>query len=360
MLDIHLNTVIQSDLSVNLAATNGVTLSQSSSPVTGQPISAPGQLMGTVQSLGANQFTLQTADGRTFTVYVNSSTTYDIPPTAFCGGVCEIACQGLGCLIRGDVVKVEVSLQPDGTLLASEVDYLQSPGQQVVEGTIVGLSVSPDGTIMDLILQVVPPISTSSALPLGAHASVTVPTSGVTYAIDWGSFTPPSDSNLGPFAGLLVGQEVLVAVQGSVTTASGSGTNSTGGSNPVGPAPISFTTNSITLEPTEITGQISSIDASGLDFSITTFPSFFIPTELPWGTPTLASGWITVDTTAQTTYEGLIQNSFSGLTANDLVSVEGWLLPYIGPVPAIACGYPCPVETTMAAKAVRGRPNQLF
>jgi hypothetical protein len=360
MLDIHLNTVIQPDLTVNLAAPNGVTLSQLPSPPAGEPTSVLGQLMGTVQSLGTNQLTLQTSSGGTFTVYVNGSTTYDIPPTAFCGGVCEIACQGLGCLIRGDVVKVEVSLQPDGTSLATEVGYLQGAGQQAVEGTIVGLSVSPDGTTMDLILQVVPPTSTSNALPLGAHASVTVPPSGVTYAVDWDSFTPPSNSNLGPFVGLLVGQEVQVVVQGSVTTASGSGTNSTGGSNPVGPAPISFTTNSITLEPTQITGQISNINASALNFTPTTFPSFFIPTEYPWGTPTLSSAVITADTTAQTTYEGLSQNNFPGLAVSDLVSVEGWLLPYAGPVPCIVCVNPCPVATTMVAKAVRGRSNQLF
>jgi hypothetical protein len=367
MLDIHLNRIIQPDLTVDLAATNGVTLSQLPSPATGQPISALGRLIGTVQSVGTNQFTLQTPDGRTFTVDVNSSTTYNIPSSALCpisGTVsCNLACPAdtFSCVAVGEVVKVTVSLQSDGTLLASEVDYVQSAGQQVVEGTIVGLSLSGGNTIMDLILQVEPLNSMSSTLPQGAHASVTVPSSGVTYAVDWGSFTPPSDSNLGPFAGgLLVGQEVLVVVQGSVTTASGSGTSSTEGSNPVGPAPISFTTNSITLEPTQITGQISNINASALNFNPITFPSFFIPTEYPWGTPTLSSAEITVDTTAQTMYEGLSQDNFSGLAVNDLVSVEGWLFPYSGPIPAIVCVNPCPVATTMAAKAVWGRPSQLF
>jgi hypothetical protein len=360
MLDVHMNRVIQSDLSVNLAATNGVTLSQLPSPPMGQAISGLGRLIGTARSVGANQFTLQTADGRTFTIYVNSSTAYSLPnPLCLPGAtVCPeaITCMvnTFSCLAVGEVVKVTVSLQSDGTLLATEVDYQQAAGQQAVEGTIVGLSASLDGTVTDLILQVEPLNSMSSTLPLGAHASVTVPVSGVTYLVDWGSFIPPSDSNLGPFAGgLLVGQEVLVVVQGSVSTSTNSGT-------PVGPAPISFTTNSITLEPTQITGQISNINASALNFNPITFPSFFIPTEYPWGTPTLSSAEITVDTTAQTTYEGLSQDNFSGLAVNDLVSVEGWLLPYAGPVPLFVCVNPCPVATTMAAKAVRGRPNQLF
>jgi hypothetical protein len=231
-----------------------------------------------------------------------------------------------------------------------------------VEGTIVGVTPWEQGTSIDLILQMVPPTSTPSLLTLGQHASVLVPASGVTYAVDWGNFTPPSDSNLGTFSSavtLLVGQEISVVVQGSVST-SGSGSGGAPPLTPVGPASVFFATNSITLEPTQITGQVSDTFASDLQFYIVTFPSFFIPTEYPWGTPTLSSTIITVDTTMQTTYQGLSQNDFSGLAVNDLVSVEGWLLPYAGPVAAVVCAKPCPVATTMVAKAVRGRPNQLF
>jgi len=359
-LDISLNTAIQSDLTVNLAAPNGVTLSQLPLPAAGQPTSVLGQLMGTVQSVGASEITLQTSYGATFSVYVNSSTTYDIPPTALCGGVCNLACQGLGCLVAGDVVKVDVRLQSDGTLLASEVDFVESAGQQVVEGTIVETTPSEAGTFIDLILQVVPPTSTTSLLAAGQHASVLVPASGATYAVDWGNFTPPTNSNIGVFAGVLVGQEALVVVaQGSV---SGSGGSITPPVTPVGPATVFFVTDNILLEPTQVTGQITSIDASGLDFYHTTFPSFFLPDQdqVPFGAPPIAeSTAIVTYTTSQTTYEGFAQNNFSGLAANDLISVEGWLLPYAGPVPAVVCSG-CTIETAMAAKAVRGRPNQLF
>jgi hypothetical protein len=362
LLDINMNTIIQPELSLNLGAANGVILSQLPSPAAGQSTSGLGQLMGTVLSLGTNQITLQTSCGGIFTVYVNSSTSYDIPPTALCGGVCEIACQGLGCLIRGDIVKVEASLQADGTLLASEVDYIESAGQQAVEGTIVGVTPWEAGTSIDLILQVVPPTSASNLLTPGQHASVLVPSSGVTYTVDLGNFTPPSNFNLGFFAGnLLVGQEVRVVVQGSVTT-SGSGSSGTPPFTPVGPAAVFFTTNSILLEPTQITAQISNINAGALEFGPSTFPSYFIPPEegVTGGTPPiLESAAITVDTTAQTAYEGLSQNSFSGLAVNDVVSVEGWLLPYEGPLPAFVCNG-CPFYTTMAAKVVRGRPSQLF
>jgi hypothetical protein len=367
-LDIHLNAIIQSDLSVNLAATNGVTLSQLPSPPAGGPISGLGTLIGTAQSVGTNQFTLQTADGRTFTIYVNGSTTYSLPDSlclpgsTICPALSTCAINTFSCLIVGEVDRVTVSLQLDGTLLATEVAYLQPATQQAVEGTIVGLSTSGGNTIIDLILQEQPLSSMSSTLPSGAHASVTVPSSGVTYLVDWDIFTPPSGVALsfGSASDLQVGQEVLVFVQGSVTTSSGSGTSGATGSSPVGPATLSFTTNFISLEPTQITGQISNINAGALNFTISTFPNFFIPTEEPWGTPTLLSTYITVDTTAQTTYQGLSQDNLSGLAVNDLVSVEAWLFPYSGPTALVMCVTPCPVATTMVAKAVRGRPNQLF
>jgi hypothetical protein len=359
-LDINLNTVIQSDLTVNLAAPNGVAVSQLPSPVAGQPTSALGLLVGTVQSVGASDITRQTSYGATFSVDVNSGTTYDIPPTALCGGVCNLACQGLGCLAVGDVVEADVSLQSDGALLASEVDFIESAGQQVVEGTVVGTTPSEAGTFIDLILQVVPPTSPTTLLAAGQHASVFVPASGATYAVDWGGFTPPTNSNIGVFTGVFVGQEVLaVVVRGSV---SGSGGSMTPPLTPVGPASVYFTTNNVLLEPTQVTGQITLIDASGLDFYDTTFPSFFLPDQdqVPFGAPPIAeSTAIATYTTSQTTFEGFTQNNFSGLAANGLISVEGWLLPWAGPVPAVVCSG-CTIETAMAAKAVRGRPNQLF
>ena len=81
-LDIHLDTIIQPDLSVNLGATNGVTISQLPTPPRGAHLGPrqfdrddpKRQLKRQPQT-----FTLQTGDGRTFTIDVNSSTTYNYP-----------------------------------------------------------------------------------------------------------------------------------------------------------------------------------------------------------------------------------------------------------------------------------------
>ena len=156
-------------------------------------------------------------DGRTFTIDVDSSTTYDYPSS-----VCST--DNFSCLATQQVVKVEVSLQTDGTLLASEVNYVQPAGQMTVEGNIIRLSTSGGNTLMDLILQQGP--DASNTLLFGRRVTVTVPASGVTYAIDSGTFTIPGGLSFASASDLIVGQEVSVVVQGSVATPNVSGSSS--------------------------------------------------------------------------------------------------------------------------------------
>jgi hypothetical protein len=361
-LDIHLDTVIQSDLSVNLAATSGVTLSQMTPPQPGGPIPALGMLTGTVQTPGTNQFTLQTLDGRTLTIEVNSSTTYSGFPSSACSA------QGFSCLATGQTVNVTVSLQSDGSLLATAVDYLQLPTQQTVEGNIIGLSTSGGNTIMDLVIQQQPAAANASVLPVGRHAAVTVPTTGVTYAVDSDGFALPSGLTFASAADLQVGQNVLVVVQGTVTQSTSSGTSSSGtsgssssgssgsggpgpgnpsGPEPVGPPNVSFTASSVTLEPSQITGTVASVTASSLSFTLSTMPVFFVPPSpsgSPGAAPTLAPVTITVQTTSATTYSNFTTNSISGLAANDVVSVHGWV-------------FSTSAGVTVAADSVLNRPG---
>jgi hypothetical protein len=323
-LDIHLDTVIQSDLSLNLDAPNGVTISEVSPSSLGAPIPGLGKLMGTVQSVGTNQFTLQSWDGRTFTINVNTSTTYNNFPSS---ATCSVSAEAFGCLATGQVVNVMVTLQSDGTLLASEVDYVQPSTQQSVEGNIVGLSTSNGNTIMDLIVQWNPSSSVSTSLPMGHHVRVTVPSSGVTYGINWNgfTFTAPSGVTLS-FASasdLQVGQEVLAAVQGTVNTTGGSG--GSGGFSPFGRGGASFTTNSLTLESSQITGTVASQpNTTSLSFTLATMPALFVPpSATPGGAPPWAPVIVTVLTNTSTTLTNI--SSLSGLAIDNVVSVDGWV-----------------------------------
>jgi len=357
VLDINMNTVIQPDLTVNLAATNGVTISQLPALPSGAPITVLGNLIGTVQgglpySVVPNPdqvqsiLVLQTGDGRTFDIGLTFSTTYSYPSS-----VCSTS--SFACLATGQIVKVELSLPTDGTLLASEVDYVQSAGQTVVEGNIIRLSTSAAGAIMDMILQQGAP--TSSALPFGQRVTVTVPFTGVTYAVDSGSFTIPGGLSFATYTDLVVGEEVsVVVVPGSLTTASGSDSSTPW----AGPAATTFTTNSITLEPSQITGSVTVIDASALSFWLSTNPNYFIPPATPLaGPPTPVPVSITVQTTSGTTFTNFTPNSISGLAVNDVVSVGGWLFSS-GVIPFVCTPtYGCVPATTIVAESVVGRPG---
>ena len=349
-LDIHLDTVIQQDLSVNLGATNGVTVSQLPLPGSGEPIPGLGHLIGTIQSLTTSSgttsgFTLQTLFGKSFPITINSSTTYNYP-TSVCSA------DNVTCLATQQVVKIALSLQPDGTLLASEVNYVQPAGQIVVEGNIIRLRTSNGNTLMDLIVQNGP--EARNILPFGRRVTVTVPSTGVTYAVDSGTFSIPSGLSFSGVTDLFVGQEVSVVVQGSVTPAAASG-----GSTPwAGPGSAAFTTNSITLEPSQITGTVGTVDASDMSFTLSTFPNFFVP---PAASATSAPAWapfnFDVQTTSATTFTNFTPDSIMGVAANDVVSVQGWL--FLAPtnnnvcIPFVGCG----VQPTIAAETVIDRPG---
>jgi len=331
LLDFHLNNVIQSDLSVNLGVANGVTVE----PLPPAPPSGHrpfGFLQGTVQSVtaGQDQFTLLTRDGRMFTIDVNSSTTYGNFPTSAC------TTGGIACLAQGQVVKVQVAgVQGPATLLAAEVDFVQTAAQQTAEGNIIALSTSNGSTVMKLLLHWSP---NATSLPFGGIANVTI-ASSATFSVNAGMFTIPSGLSFASATDLLVGQKVQVdVVAGSLTT--------TPNAPHWAPPSVSFTSDTIALEPSQFTGMVSAVDSSASSFTIATFPNFF-PL---WSNANWMPDQITVQTTSQTTYQNLNPDSFSGVTVNTLVSVNGWLFN----TPTAA------TPSTIVGQTVLGRSNGFF
>jgi hypothetical protein len=347
-VDVHMDTVIQSDLSLNLGATNGVTVSEVKPHQPGGPIAAVGKLIGTVGTPGNNQFPLTTIEGRSFTINVNDNTTYSNFPSSVC------STEEFSCLASGQAVKVTVTLQTDGTLLATAVDFIQLPTQQTVEGTLIGLNTSNGNTVMDLIVQQQPNAGNTNVLPVGRHARVIVPATGVTFTIDWGTFTAPTGVTLNFAAAtdLQVGQELQVVVQGNITTPSSSGATSMNGPTPFGSASVSFTASSISLEPSQITGSVASLPAQGsLSFTMATMPCFFVPPAATWGTVPRPSPYIfTVQTTGSTTFTNFTTDSLAGVAVNDVISVHGWI--FATPTGA--------TPVTMAADTVLYRTASLF
>ncbi|MGC9197981.1 MAG: DUF4382 domain-containing protein [Acidobacteriaceae bacterium] len=335
LVDFHLNNVIQSDLSVNLGVSNGVTVAQL------PPAPTPpqfGALSGTVQSVnaGQNQFTLQTAWGRTFTIDSTTSTTYEDFPTNSCSTA------GIGCLADGQVVQVQVaSVGSGGVLTAAQVSYLQVATQQTAEGTIIGLQNSSSGTTIKLILHDNP--SNSVSLPLGGVATVTV-ANNATYSVGANGFTLPSGLSFTGVADLYKGQQIQVDVVAGSLSASNDDEFS-GNWGP--PQPLSFTTDSVTLEPSQVSGTISALDSSAQSFTLGgNGGPFFIPWPMTMMMSSNAASFNVV-TTTQTTYRRFSMDSYDGLGTGDYVSVSGWLFP-----PASSSGPP-----TLAAQTVVMRNN---
>jgi len=313
LVDFHLNTIIQSDLSVNLGVSNGITLAQLPSTPAVPPAAPPfGFLTGTVETVNTSQdrFTLQTSWGKTFTVDIDSNTA--VAPALPCPSPGFIAC-----LHTGDTVQVQVaSVESDGDLLAASVTLLlsNSSNRQLVEGTVVGYS----ATQIKLLIHGA--FASPAALPVGGIATVTLD-QGAAFSVDSGSFTIPSGLVFSGVDNLWNGQELQVAVDsGSLSCASPQIVVNGWGP----PSYCTFSTNAVQLEPSQITGNIASISS----------PSFTLDYE--WSPCTPPGGGAPVcnvvgmiqygvETTSQTTYQGFTPDSFSGLATNDFVSVNGWI-----------------------------------
>jgi hypothetical protein len=320
LIDFHLDTIIQPDLSVNLDAANGVSVSplQPPSAPTGPPQfgAVIGSVTGVSSSLG--QFALQTPDGRSFTVATSTSTTYNDFPSSACSAA------SFSCISKGEIVQVQVSsIEAGPVLLAAQVTYTQPASAQTVVGTIIAIPPLPlpvGETVIQIILHQNP--TASAGLPLGAMALVAVwsPTSGsstpTTFSIDANGFTiPPAYAFASP-NDLAVGQTVQVTVApGSLQPPA-----APGGAGGWGPPPEpSFTASALQLEPSQITGSISAISASSSSFTLN---NMFEPVPV---TPLGQLIQYDVQTTSQTTYQGFTTDDFGGLADNDWVSVNGWV-----------------------------------
>ena len=327
VIDFHLNTVIQPDLSVDLSATNGVSVS-TLPPVPEHPHF--GFLTGTVESVNAtnNQFMLQTNWGRTFTIDTTSGTIF----SSFPSGACKTP--GIGCLTQGQVVQVQISsVGRDDALTASQVSYVQPSNAQTVEGTIIrltspstnGASAPPTGFVLMLHQN----FNNDDQVPEGGEATVSL-ASNATYSIDANGFTLPSGFTFTGASSLAVGQNVMVTIEPGTLSNTGGGTQSNDNMNQGGweqPQMISLTASSVGLETSQLTGMIASTDSNTQSFNLGIGGSMFFA---PW--PMLSTNALSfnVMTTNQTSYQGFSPDSFDGLANGELVSVKGWLFAAAG------------------------------
>jgi len=314
-IDFHLNTVIQSDLSVNLGAANGVTVEQIPSQTDSAPLPL-GSISGTVAGVNnSSEFTLQTPDNRIYSVETGSSTTYDDFPSSAC------STSSSSCVAAGQSVRVQVSGLGTDVVMATQVTYAQLAGQETVEGTIIGLIPSASNPLgapagFQLLLRSNP--SNSSGLPLGAIASIN--SSTAVFSVDGNGFTLPSGLSFTSAADLLVGQNVQVDVMTAyLSPVSGQPPSSSWGPS----ESLSFYTDRVDLEPSQLTGTVAAMDSGAQSFTLGGTGT----TIFPWPAASGSTPSFNVLTASQTTWQGFSPGNFGGLADNDVVSVSGWIFP---------------------------------
>jgi Domain of unknown function (DUF5666) len=309
-LDFDVNASLQSDLSVN-PMVSVVNVTQKRREDDQGDMERADDVDGQVTAVGTNMFTLMNErSGQSFSVNVDSNTEFE----DFDKAGCTASPQNFSCVMMGEIVEVDLSESGMGTMLAKRVKLEEKVNQQALKATIT--SVDSSGTQFNAVVFNEEP--TVSGVSEGASVVVTiVPTT--TFAAssqemgEDGGFTQTGLS-FASAADLMVGQDVQIHPQ-MVT--------STGGV-------TTITADRIQLRPSQITGQVGTINSDGT-FMLTPASSLFTA-----ATPAVPS--IKVIPVFEMEFEDV--SGVSGLATGNTVMVKGLLFNTSG-------------TPTLLAKAIR-------
>src|SRR5467141_2328994 len=294
-LDFNLSSSIQSDLSINPTVTiASMTHRQASDEA--QELVKLDEVEGQVTAVGTNQLTVvHRRSGQLFTINVDSSTVFQ----DFERGGCTVSPQDFSCVKMDQILEVELSESGTGTMLAKRVEFVENASKQAIKGTITSVDSS---TQFHMVVFKEEPavngISEGSPVVITINPNATFQV-GAAAMGENGGF-----SNLGfsfsSSADLLVGQDVQIR-PGTVT--------STGGV-------ITVTTDLVRLWPSQITGQVGSINSGTGTFTLTNLSPLFTGAAPPVAT-------ITVQMLAGMDFENFPNQT--SLAVGNTVSVKGLL-----------------------------------
>jgi hypothetical protein len=309
-LDFNVNSSVQSNLSISPAVSVAQVTDRHHEDEQ-EEMEEADDVDGQVTALGTNQFTLMNErSGQSFVVNVNSSTHFeDFDHTG-----CTANPQNFSCVKLGQILEVDLSENSMGALLAKRVE-LEEASQQVLKGTITSVD---NSTQFHMVVFNEQP--TVSGVSEGAPVIVTILPNAIFQASNQemgeeGGFLNLA-LNFTSAADLMVGQDVQIRPQ-MVTTTGGTTT---------------ITTAMIRLRPSQITGQVGTINTNGT-FTLTGLSPLFTG-----ATPPVTS--IKVELVPEERFDDV--SGVGGLATGNTVSVEGLLFNTSG-------------MPTLLVKAVRKR-----
>jgi hypothetical protein len=309
-LDFDVNASLQSDLSVN-PMVSVVNVTQRRREDDQGDMEEADDVDGQVTALGTNMFTLMNErSGQSFTVNVDSNTVFE----DFDKAGCTASPQNFSCVMMGEIVEVDLSESGTGTMLAKRVKLEEQVNQEALKATIT--SVDSSGTQFQAVVfneePTVNGVSEGGTVVVTILPTTTFGASSEEMGEDSG-FTQTGLS-FASAADLMVGQDVqihpqMVSSTGGVTT---------------------ITADRIRLRPSQITGQVGTINTDGT-FTLTPASSLFT-----MATPAVAS--IKVIPVFEMEFEDV--SGLSALATGNTVSVKGLLFNTSG-------------TPTLLAKAIR-------
>jgi hypothetical protein len=298
-LDFNVNASLQSDLSVNPTVTV-VNVTHRQRADDQSDMERADDVDGQVTTVGTNMFMLTNErSGQSFTVNVDSNTTFQ----DFDRAGCTASPQNFTCVTMGQIVEVDLSESGTGTMLAKRVKLEEQANQAVLKATITTVDSSTQFHAVVFNEQpTVSGVSEGGSVVVTILPNATFQASNEEMGED-GGFTQ-TGLTFASAADLLVGQDVQIHPQ-MVT--------STGGV-------TTITTDRIRLRPSQITGQVGTINSDGT-FTLTGLSPLFTGATSPVTS-------IKVELVSKMEFEDV--SGLTGLAAGNTVSVKGLLFNTTG------------------------------
>src|SRR6266478_1272558 len=297
-LDFNVNSSVQPDLSINPTVTiKQVTQKQDSDE--GQEIEKIDEVDGQVTATASNQFTLMNLrSGQSFTISVDGSTVFQ----DFSRAGCTASPADISCVKLGQILNVDLSENGMGMMLAKRVEFEEDPNREAIKGTITSVDCAMQPQQFHMVVFNEEP--TVSGISEGSPVVVTIQQNAVFQVggeelSEDGGFSI-SGASFSICADLTVGQDVQIR-PGTVTSSGG--------------VPM-VTTDLVRLWPSQITGQVGTINTTTGTFTLTGLSSLFTGAS-----PTITT--INVVTLSDMRFEDF--SGLSSLTPGNTVSVRGLL-----------------------------------
>jgi hypothetical protein len=294
-LDLNVNDSVQSDLSINPSVTIKH-LTQRRDSDEGMEMEQIDELLGQVTAVGMNQFTLMSRrSGQSFTVNVDNNTMFE----DFDRSGCTANPQDFSCVKMDQILEVKLSENGMGTMLATRVEFVANANLMALKGTITSVD---SNTQFHMVVFLEEP--SVNGISEGEPVAVTI-APNATFQVGMAEMGEDGGFgilgfNFASSADLMVGQDVQIR---PATVASTGGT-------------ATITTDLVRLWPSQITGQVGSINSGAGTFTLTGLSPLFTG-----ATPPVTA--ITVQMLSHMDFEEFPDQG--SLAVGDTVSVKGLL-----------------------------------